>query len=47
MKQPVWHMLGLASVLIVSGCSSNSGISVTVMTVYFATKRWIIRKRQS
>lgn len=29
MKQPVWHMLGLASVLIVSGCSSNSGISVT------------------
>jgi len=37
MKQPVWHMLGLASVLLVSGCSSN-GISVTGEDSVFRNK---------
>ena len=37
MKQPVWHMLGLASVLVVSGCSS-SAISVTGEDSVFRNK---------
>jgi len=38
MKQPVWHLLGLASVLIVSGCSS-SGVTVTGDDSVFRNKQ--------